>query len=210
MDSKGLVIGVPGGGGFQTTHVRTMAQLRLRVASENLVSCCAFEEKLVLFGSSLFPQGNLDDTALATVALRDRYTPYQEHGRMQAIRRGFANQVIGRVNFLWRPIVLNGQLLQSLSLGQRTLDALDTAHGVILRLVKDLLALQNVQDLLLPVDIGLGMQQFGELLYGDIGLGALVLEQFRALRAGGLQSLDPGGRRIRHGEDRKVSIARRG
>lgn len=131
MDSKGLVIGVPGGGGFQTTHVRTMAQLRLRVASENLVSCCAFEEKLVLFGSSLFPQGNLEErenTSLAAVAVRGRYTPYQEHGRMQTIRRGFANQVIGRINLLWRPIVLDGQLLHSLSLGQRTLDALDTAQ----------------------------------------------------------------------------------
>lgn len=60
VDGEGLVVGVPGSRGLQTTHVGTMAQFRLRIATQDLVPLSAFQEKLVLFRSTLFPQGDLN------------------------------------------------------------------------------------------------------------------------------------------------------
>jgi len=59
VDGEGLVIGIIRSCGFQTTNIRTMAQFSLCVASNDLVLLRAFEEKLVLFWCSLFPQRHL-------------------------------------------------------------------------------------------------------------------------------------------------------
>ena len=59
VDGEGLVIGVICSRGLQTTDVRAVTQFRLCVASDDLILLCAFEEKLVLFRSSLFPQSHL-------------------------------------------------------------------------------------------------------------------------------------------------------
>ena len=61
VDGECLIVGVPGGGGFQTAHVRSMAQLCLRVATDNLVFFCAFKEQLALLRSSLLAKSHLDN-----------------------------------------------------------------------------------------------------------------------------------------------------
>lgn len=122
---------------------------------------------------------------------------------MKTVRRRLPNQVISSIDLLRRPFMLQGQLMQSLPLGQRPLDALHAAQGVILRLVKDLLALHDLENAIFPLQRLSGMQQFGKVVDRNVGLGTLVLEQFGALGARGLQCLDPGGRRIRHGDTGK-------
>ena len=105
--------------------------------------------------------------------------------------------------------MLNRQLLQPFPLGQRPLDPLHAAQRVVLRLVKDLLLLQDLQHLLLPLQNLLGLQQLRQLVHIDSRLGTFLCQQFRALGAGGLQSLDPGGRRTRHDFSRMGGIQER-
>lgn len=62
VNDEGLVFGIPGGRSLQATHVGTVAQFRLRIATQDLVPLSAFQEKLVLFRSTLFPQGYLNTT----------------------------------------------------------------------------------------------------------------------------------------------------
>lgn len=59
VNSEGLVLRVPGGGGLQSTHIRAVAQFRLCIASQYLVVLCRLEEEFVLLGGTLFPQGDL-------------------------------------------------------------------------------------------------------------------------------------------------------
>lgn len=59
VDGECLIVGVPSGGGFQATHVRSVTELGLSVATNNLVFLSAFEEQLVLLGGSLFAEGHL-------------------------------------------------------------------------------------------------------------------------------------------------------
>lgn len=122
---------------------------------------------------------------------------------MKTIRRRLTNQVISRVDLLGRPFMLQRQLMQSLPLGQRPLDALHAAQGVILRLVKDPLALHDLENAIFPLQCLSCVQQFGKVVDRDVGLGTLVLEQLGALGARGLQCLDPGGRRVQHGDTGK-------
>lgn len=61
VDGECLIVGVPGGGGFQTAHVRSVAQFRLRIATDNLVFFCTFKEQFMLLGSALFSESNLDN-----------------------------------------------------------------------------------------------------------------------------------------------------
>lgn len=59
VDGESLIVGVPGGGGLQTTDVGSMTKLSLRIAADDLVFLSALEEKLVLLGGSLFAEGDL-------------------------------------------------------------------------------------------------------------------------------------------------------
>lgn len=61
VDGECLIVGVPGGGGFQTAHVRSVTQFCLRIAADDLVFFCAFKEQLVLLGGALFPESHLDN-----------------------------------------------------------------------------------------------------------------------------------------------------
>lgn len=76
---------------------------------------------------------------------------------METIGSRLSDQLIGSVQLLHGPLVLLGQLLQALSLGQRPLQPLDTAQGVILRLVKDLLRLEHLDQLVLKLQMLLGV-----------------------------------------------------
>lgn len=59
VNGEGLVIGIPGGGGLETTNVRAMAQFCLRVATDDLVFGGTLKEELVLFWGTLFTEGDL-------------------------------------------------------------------------------------------------------------------------------------------------------
>lgn len=96
------------------------------------------------------------------------------------------------------PLVLLGQLLQALSLGQRPLQPLNATEGVVLGLVKDLLGLEEAEHLLLSVQSLLGVEQFGQLVDINVRLRTLLGEQLGTLRARGLEGLDPVRRRRRH------------
>lgn len=118
---------------------------------------------------------------------------------METIGSRLADQLIGGVQLLHGPLVLLSQLLQALGLGQRPLQPLDPAEGVVLGLVKDLLRLENLQHLLLARQHLLRVQQLGQLLDVHIGLRPLLGEQLGTLGARRLQSLDPVWRRGWHG-----------
>lgn len=60
VDGECLIAGVPGGGGFQTAHVRSVTQFCLRIATDDLVFFCTFKEQFVLLGGALFPESHLD------------------------------------------------------------------------------------------------------------------------------------------------------
>lgn len=75
MDRERLVILVPRGRGLQTTHIRPMTQLRLRIASDNLVFLRPLQEEFVLFGGSLFAKCNLSHRQIVSVIRHIRKSP---------------------------------------------------------------------------------------------------------------------------------------
>lgn len=70
VDGEGLVLGVPGGGGLETTHVGSVAQLGLGVATDDLVLLSGLGKALLLLGSSLVLQSNLISSVQEAVAVR--------------------------------------------------------------------------------------------------------------------------------------------
>lgn len=76
---------------------------------------------------------------------------YQEHRGVQAIRRGLTQDLVGGVKVIVAPVVLYGELLETLALGEGTLDAFGSAEGVVLRLVEDLVVLHQGQEAVLPL-----------------------------------------------------------
>jgi hypothetical protein len=60
VDGESLLVGVPGGGGLETTDVGAVAQLGLCVAADDLVFGGALKEELVLFRATLFTEGHLE------------------------------------------------------------------------------------------------------------------------------------------------------
>lgn len=66
VDDEGLVLGAPGRGRLETADVRTVAQLRLRIASDDLVFLCPVQEELVLLWSSLLSKSDLEAQCLVS------------------------------------------------------------------------------------------------------------------------------------------------
>lgn len=98
VDSECLIVGVPGGGGFQTAHVRAVTQFCLRIATDDFVFFRAFKEEFVLLGGALFPESYLDNDRRGQVdSCRGIQSTYQEHAGVQTIRSRFTDQVIGRM-----------------------------------------------------------------------------------------------------------------
>lgn len=62
MKRERLVVGVPRRSGLQSSHVRSMAQLGLRIAANVLILLCLFEKFFMLLRCSLIPYGFLFET----------------------------------------------------------------------------------------------------------------------------------------------------
>lgn len=111
---------------------------------------------------------------------------------MQPIWPRLADELCGHLVLVSGPLVLNLQLPQPLRPRQRSLKSLNPASEVILGLVEDLLGLEDVQYLGLPVQDLLSEKEVGKLLHRNIRLVTLLLEEFRSLRARGLEGFHPG------------------
>lgn len=59
VDDEGLVLGVPGRSGLETTHVGTVTQLSLSVTPNVLVVLRLLQESFVLFWATLVAESNL-------------------------------------------------------------------------------------------------------------------------------------------------------
>lgn len=112
---------------------------------------------------------------------------------MKTVRSGFAQKLVGDGKVLPAPAVLDIELLETLRAGQRGLEAVDATAEVVLRLVKHLLRLQDLEDLVAALELVLAMNELGHLPAVEFGLCALCLEQLSALRTGRLEGLDPVG-----------------
>lgn len=110
---------------------------------------------------------------------------------MQAVWTRLADELIGALLVFLLPLVLDLQLAELLCSCQRRLETVGSAGEVVLRLVKDLLRLKDLQNPLLPVELGLCEEEFGQLLNIDVGLGPLLIQELRALGTGRLEVLDP-------------------
>ena len=117
---------------------------------------------------------------------------HQEHAGVQSIRPRLAYELCSHLVLVSGPLVLDLQLLQPLRPRQRSLESLNSASEVILGLVEDLLGLEDVQDLGLPIEDLLSEKEVGKLLNRKIGLVTLLLEEFGSLRARGLEGFHPG------------------
>src|SRR6186713_3192307 len=114
MKSKGLVVSVPGCGGLEAPDIGAVSQLGLSVTADDLVGLGLFEEQLVLLRRALFTQG------------------HQEHAGMEAVRCGLADEIIGGLELVFGPVVLDLKLLKPLASCQSSLDSRGLAPEVIL------------------------------------------------------------------------------
>lgn len=199
VDGEGLVIGVPCSSSLQSSYVRAVAQFSLSVAANVLVRLCGLEELLVLL-------------RIALISQRD-----QEHALMQTVRTGLRDELVGNRLLLHLPAVFHLQLPQLFGTSERRLKSVDAAGEVVLRFVEDLLGFKDLEDGMLLLQAGFGEEEVGDAVDIDIGFGALLLEQFCALRArGDLEVADPlrdgshagsvyGGRMEMRGYQRRVS-----
>lgn len=135
---------------------------------------------------------------------------YQEHALVKTIRGGLADQIGSAAEVILSPAMLDSELAQSLGPCQRRLNAVNAALEVVLRLVEDLLGLEDLQDSLLALEGLLGEEELGELLDGDVALGALLGEKLVALGTRGLEGLDPVGSGYYGGHVGGYGVARRG
>lgn len=150
-----------------------MAQLRLRIAPNNLKLLCLLEEELVLLWCTLLPYCG------------------HEHLVMHRQWRGLAHELDGMLEFLGRPFVLLGQLLETLASGEGGQDAIFTALVVVLGLVEDLLRREDFGKVVSLLQCLLGEEELGQLVDIGIALCALLGQEIGPLRRGGLQFLDP-------------------
>ena len=59
MKGKGFVVRIPGCSGFQASHIRTMAQFGLCIASNDFILLRLFEKQFMLFRRSLVTERDL-------------------------------------------------------------------------------------------------------------------------------------------------------
>ena len=110
---------------------------------------------------------------------------------MQSVWRWFADQfVCNLVVFLW-PLVLHGQLSQTLASSQSCLNSLISPKKVVLWFLKDLLCFQDLQKSLIPLQHLLCEHKLRKLVDIKAWFASLLPEDFGALRARRLQGLDP-------------------
>jgi len=59
MESKGLILGIPGGGSLEAANIRAMAQFSLCITSNGFVVLGRLEKEFLLLGSTLATKGRL-------------------------------------------------------------------------------------------------------------------------------------------------------
>lgn len=152
VDDEGLVLGVPCCRCLETPNVGAVAELGLGVTANVFVVLCLLEELLVLLGGALVAECDLYGAlAAASSSTRQRKT-YQEHALVQTIRTRLTDELIGNLLVLIRPVMLDLQLTELLRPSQRRLEPVDSTSKVVLRLIKDLLLLQDLEDPVLPLE----------------------------------------------------------
>jgi len=77
---------------------------------------------------------------------------YLEHGVMKTVWTRFANKVCSSLELVCGPVVLLLQVPKPLLPCKSPLKPIYPAHEVVLRLVKDLLGLEDLEDPLPPVN----------------------------------------------------------
>jgi hypothetical protein len=110
---------------------------------------------------------------------------------VQAIRTRLTDELIGNLLIRIRPAVLNLQLSESLCSRQRRLKPINATSKVVLRLIKHLLLLKDLQNRALAVESLLSVQERRQCLDVDIGLCTLLLQELSTLRACRLEVFDP-------------------
>jgi hypothetical protein len=140
VDSESLVIRVPCSCCLQSSYVGAVAQLGLCVTTNVLVVLCGLKELLVLLCVALVSEGD------------------QEHALVQTVGARLRHQLVGNALLLHLPAVLHFQLPHLLCTSQRGLEAVDAAGEVVLRLVEDLLGLEDLEDGMLLLQAGLGKE----------------------------------------------------
>jgi hypothetical protein len=93
---------------------------------------------------------------------------------MQAVRTRLTDELIGNLLVRIGPAVLDLQLSESLCSRQRRLEPINASSKVVLRLVKHLFLLENLQNRALAVDSLLSVQERRQCLDVDIGLCSLL------------------------------------
>lgn len=106
-----------------------------------------------------------------------------EHAVVKTIWARFANELCSLPEFLEIPVVLPLQDSQPLLSRQSSFESICPSHEVVLGLVEDFLCLENAQQLVLPLNNLLGVEQLLELLNGNIGASTLRRKQLMALSA---------------------------
>lgn len=173
VDCERLVLWIPCCCRLEPSHVGSMAQLRLRIASNDFKLLRLLEEELVLLWSALLPYCG------------------HEHLVVHRQWRGLAHELDGMLEFLGGPFVLLGQLLETLASGKGGQDAIFATLIVVLRLVEDLLRREDFGEVVSLLQGLLGEEELGELVDIGVALCALLGQEVGALRRGGLEFLDP-------------------
>jgi len=165
VKSKGLILRVPSSSRLQTSNIRTVTQLSLRVATNNLIIPGLLKEKLVLNGGTLFLKC------------------LQEHRRVQTVRGRFADEVIRSVILLLAPLVLIAKTLQVLGSLEGSLKTICASAKVILGLIKHGVCLKNLKNSIIALKNFFCEEECRELINIDVGLSAFLRDELRALRA---------------------------
>jgi hypothetical protein len=116
---------------------------------------------------------------------------YQVHRGVKTIWSRLRYKLIGTHIFVSIPVMLDLQLPQSLGPGQGRLESVNAAIEVVLRLVKDFLGLQYLQDTILALENLLGKEKVGQLFHRHLGFLPLCRQKVSALRKRRLQFFDP-------------------
>lgn len=110
---------------------------------------------------------------------------------MQTVRARLADELIGGLLVRVGPVVLDLQLSEFLCSRQCCLEAVNATSKVVLRLVKHLLLLENLQNCALAVESFLGVKEGRQCLDIDVGLCSLLRQELGALGACRLEVFDP-------------------
>lgn len=178
VELKLVGLGDVGGGGLDALDVRSVSDLSLGIASNDLVAKGTLEEELVLLLSSLGDQGRHEHAAVETEGTR------------------LVDQDISLLELLGGPLFLLSELDEGIVLLEGTGEALGAAQEVAVRLVEGRLVLDEAEELFLAFEVLLAIDVVGQVVNGEGGLGALLGEQVGTLGLGWGKIREAEGRHI--------------